>query len=358
MGWFLMISILCFSKKLIFQKIPARFAQTPRAPRGVGVALNQEKNQASSPICSPEDLEVVYAWVCELRKDYSEHSDIWDLRRHWGTVKQSLFGELNMGTYEFSPLRIYEFDDAVVSVWSSKDMMALKIIANALFDHMRPHLPKSCYHVKGHGGLKRAVDHTVNAIANHAYVLRSDVKGYYDSIDFTVLMAIIESYVQDPILLTLLRKALHRTETRGGNYYEYNHKGIPMGSPLSPLLGAIALIPLDLAMGAIKNIFYARYMDDWVVLTNSKTALRKVVKKTHEVMHDLKFKLHPTKTYIGRITHGFNFLSYYMDDTKLLPSKETIRRFHERMGALYEQSATEKPRRRHKNAERDISNYS
>jgi hypothetical protein len=66
-------------------------------------------------------------------------------------------------------------------------------------------------------------------------------------------------------------------------------------------------------------------MDDWVVLTNSKTALRKVVKITHGVLNALKFYLHPKKTYIGKISHGFNFLGYYMDDQKILPSQETIR---------------------------------
>jgi len=86
-------------------------------------------------------------------------------------------------------------------------------------------------------------------------------------------------------------------------------------------------------------MFYARYMDDWVVLTQSKTQLRKVVKKTYKIMEDLKLSLHPTKTYIGKITKGFNFLGYYMDGTVLLPSTETIRRMTEKASALYEQGA-------------------
>jgi hypothetical protein len=102
-------------------------------------------------------------------------------------------------------------------------------------------------------------------------------------------------------------------------------------------------------------------MDDWIVLTKSKTALRKVVKITHKILADLKLKLHPTKTYIGKISKGFNFLAYFMDDQKILPSQETIRRFHERAVALYEQpQSPSKPSRRYKkNAahNRDISIY-
>lgn len=56
----------------------------------------------------------------------------------------------------------YEFDDAVISLWSSQDMIALKLIAlkliaQALERRMAEHISESCYHVKGHGGLKKAV---------------------------------------------------------------------------------------------------------------------------------------------------------------------------------------------------------
>jgi hypothetical protein len=101
-------------------------------------------------------------------------------------------------------------------------------------------------------------------------------------------------------------------------------------------------------------------MDDWVVLTKSKTALRKLIKITHTVLNGLRLMLHPSKTYIGKISHGFNFLGYYMDDQKILPSKETIRRFHERSSALYEPSlGNRKVSHRYKRNPhgRDISEY-
>ena len=221
---------------------------------------------------------------------------------------------------------------------------------------IQPHLPKSCYHVKNHGGLKKAVQQTHKALPDYQYVFRSDVKSYYESVDFNILFTIIETYVHHPILVKLVVKSCYRTETRGGNFYDYFEKGIPMGSPLSPLLGAIALIPLDQAMEKTKGIFYARFMDDWLVLTHSKTALRKVIKLTHKIMQNLKFQLHPAKTYVGKISHGFNFLAYYMDDQKILPSCETLRRFFERAAALYEPSPSQKPKK-YKRHNRDVSWY-
>lgn len=313
-----------------------------------------------SPLFTMPDLEHAFQWVCTLRKKYSSNSDIWRFRRDWNHIKDEVLVQLNDETYQFGLLDRYEFDDAIISLWSSPDMIALKLIAQVLGRLMANDIPTSCYHVKGHGGLKLGVSHTHAALSEHQFVMRSDIKGYYDSIRFDVLMRIIEIYVHHPVLLKLLYKALRRTETRGGLFYEYHEKGLPMGSPLSPILGAIALIPLDKAMGRIDGIFYARFMDDWVVLTKSHTALRKIVKITHEVINALKFQLHPTKTYIGKISHGFNFLAYYMDDQKFLPSTETIRRFHERAAALYEPSqGNRNVSRRYKEtvSDRDISEY-
>lgn len=216
-------------------------------------------------------------------------------------------------------------------------MIALKLITLVLGQKMALHIPVSCYHVKGHGGLKKAVHQTCDAIPGYRYVMRSDIQSYYASVNFGVLLDIIRSYVSHPVLLELVCNALYRTETWGGIFYDYDTKGIPKGSPLSPLLGAIALLPLDKAMEQVRDIFYARFMDEWVILTKSKTALRKVVKIIHTILNALDFQLHPSKTYIGKISRGFNFLGYYMDSQKILPSRETIRRFHDRATALYEQ---------------------
>ncbi len=72
---------------------------------------------------------------------------------------------------------------------------------------------------------------THRALPNYHYVMRSDIKGYYDSINFDVLMGILESYIKNPALLSLISKACHRTKTYGGIFYDYLEKGIPMGSP-------------------------------------------------------------------------------------------------------------------------------
>ncbi len=177
-------------------------------------------NDIIPPLINLDDLESAFQWACTLRKEYSSNSNIWRLRRDWKSLKHEMLAQLNDRSYQFGLLDRYQFDDAIISLWYSQDMIALKLITQVLGQHMVDHIPKSCYHIKGHGGLKKAVADTYAALPDHQFVLRSDVKSYYESTQIDVLMGIIETYVDHPVLLKLPYKALRRMETRGVLFYE------------------------------------------------------------------------------------------------------------------------------------------
>jgi len=123
--------------------------------------------------------------------------------------------------------------------------------------------------------------------------------------------------------------------------YKHIHRGIPKGCPLSPLLGALMLKSLDAAIP--KTCFYVRYMDDWVILTKTRHQLQRVVKKMHRVMQALKFKLALNKTFIGKLSKGFDFLGYHFSPDGLLGlAEKTIRSANARIAELYEQGASNK----------------
>jgi hypothetical protein len=61
---------------------------------------------------------------------------------------------------------------------------------------------------------------------------------------------------------------LRRTVYDGG-LFEDIRQGIPLGCPLSPLMGALFLDLLDRRMKT-SGLFYVRFMDDWVILAPSR----------------------------------------------------------------------------------------
>ena len=57
----------------------------------------------------------------------------------------------------------------------------------------------------------------------------------------------------------------------------------------------------------------------------------------NQIFHQLKMKQHLDKTFIGRISRGFDFLGYHFSTETLQLAKVTVRKHVERYCRLYEQ---------------------
>jgi RNA-directed DNA polymerase len=89
-------------------------------------------------------------------------------------------------------------------------------------------------------------------------VLDVDLKSFFDDIRHAPVLAKVARRVSDEGVLRLIKQFLKSTGERG----------IPQGSPLSPLLANVMLNDLDHALGrGYGYLTYARYLDDMVVLT-------------------------------------------------------------------------------------------
>jgi len=288
-------------------------------------------------IASDQVLDQAFGWMCEKRAHHHFNSDVWQVRRWWDEKKSFLQQQLRAGTYRFRELRVFWAADQRVEYWSSLDALVLKAMAIGLTELMHPHLSPRCFHLAGSGGIKAAVREVAHHCSDYDFVFRTDVKGFYACINHQILMEIVGGYVQDEAVLALLWRYLRRVVSDGGEFIDIT-QGISLGCPLSPLMGALFLKPLDDKMAEL-GCFYVRYMDDWVILAPTRWKLRRAIRAVNQVMNELLVEKHPDKTFIGRIARGFDFLGYFFSGEGLGIGKISIARMLDQVSLLYEQGA-------------------
>jgi hypothetical protein len=232
---------------------------------------------------------------------YHHNSDVWQLRRWWDEKKRLIVAQLRSGTYRFREQRRVTARGEVKEIWMAQDALVLKALAIALSDLLRPHLSPRCFHLAGTGGLKGAVREVAAHLHEHEFVFRTDVKGYYASINHDILYNLVRQYVREPVVLDLVGQYLKRFVSDGGEYTDIE-QGISLGCPLSPLMGALYLKPLDDRMAEL-GCFYVQFMDDWVILAPTRWKLRKAIKAVNGVMAELRVEKHPDKHLLDGL-HG------------------------------------------------------
>ena len=289
--------------------------------------------ELTGALASDAVLEEAFAWICRQRRDWSANADIWWLRRDWPAVKRRLQHALLSGRFTFDLLdRVRKADGSEADLWSARDAVVLKALTLVL----SPVLPVSarCTHVKGNGGAKAAVRQVSAALAANRFVLRTDVRSYYASIDHMLLLDRLAARVADGNIINLLWQYLRRTAERGGCFWDYE-RGISLGCPLSPLIGAFFLDELDRRLAAT-GLFYVRFMDDILVLAPTRWKLRGAVAVVNQVLSALQLEKHPDKTFVGRIERGFDFLGYRFSRGPLGLAQQTLRNHASRLHRLYE----------------------
>ena len=134
-----------------------------------------------------------------------------------------------------------------------------------------------------------------------------DLKGFFDEVDHTKLLQLIYNKVKCPTTLRLIRKWLRAPIQIKGKLHK-RRKGMPQGSPISPLLSNILLNELDKEL--VKRGL--RYADDFRIYAKSKAEARKIGNSIYEFHRDkLHLPINKEKSGIPRpvnfelLGHGF-----------------------------------------------------
>jgi RNA-directed DNA polymerase len=179
---------------------------------------------------------------------------------------------------------------------------------------------KHSYGFRPEKNIHKAVTQALKNI-NDGYqdIVDIDLKGFFDEVDHSSLLQLIYQRVKCPTTLRLIRKWLRAPIQLNGKLHR-RRKGVPQGSPISPLLSNILLDLLDKELER-RNLKYVRYADDFSIYTKSKREARKVGNELYLFLKDkLRLPINREKSGIRRPSNfemlGHAFVPTYQKGVK------------------------------------------
>jgi len=152
----------------------------------------------------------------------------------------------------------------------------------------------------------------------YAWVFDADIRGFFDHVDHDLLLEAVARAVPDAGALRLLERFV-RVEIYDGSSVRPLARGIPQGSPLSPLLANLFLDPFDEALQA-EGVPHVRYADDFVVFFRDQEGADRGRALVEEALRRLRLRLHPEKSRITSFRQGFRFLGAFCSaDAVMVP---------------------------------------
>lgn len=153
--------------------------------------------------------------------------------------------------------------------------------------------------IKGRGINKASYD-LRGVIKSYQYCLKLDIKKFYENVDRDILKTLLRRKLKDKELLTLLDEII-----------DSYPKGLPLGSLLSQYFANFYLNYFDhYIKETLKVKDYFRYMDDLVILSNSKEDLHNIFKHLKEYLATLKLEIKGNYQVFPIDDRGIDFVGF------------------------------------------------
>lgn len=170
---------------------------------------------------------------------------------------------------------------------------------------------KESYGFRPQKNTQQAVQQSLKHI-NDGYqdIVDIDLQSFFDEVQHYKLLQLIYHKVKCPTTLWLIRKWLRAPILKNGKLHK-RRKGVPQGSPLSPLLSNILLDQLDKYLKS-EGCKFIRYADDFSIYTKSKASAREIGNKVYRFLKEkLNLPINRGKSGLRRpvnfevLGHGF-----------------------------------------------------
>jgi retron-type reverse transcriptase len=333
-------------------------------------------------IYSLENLHLAYL---KARKGKQSKPAVEAFTFHLESELLKLQQELSSETYVPGPYRqfhVYESKKRLISAAPFRDRVVHHAICNVIepiFEATFIYDSYACRVGKGtHAAVQRFREFLkccsgAKPPNNTSYVLKCDIARYFPSIDHQILLELLGRKIADERVIQLLSVIIKHspiekhelkllshdvramTEQAGTPAEAYGstekHEpvwfpgddllaplrphGLPIGNQTSQFFANVYLNPFDhFVKETLREKYYLRYVDDFLVLGNDKTRLHEVKVAMKEFLLGLRLRLHENKTQLFPATEGTDFLGYRIFPTHLRVRKSNVHRFKRRLKRL------------------------
>ncbi len=137
----------------------------------------------------------------------------------------------------------------------------------------------------------------------YRWAVKADFSSFFDNVDIELLRSRLRAYLPDKRLLTLMDQwlTLDATDSR--------RRGLPTGSPLSPVLANLLLDQFDERIAA-QGGRLIRYSDDFLILCRDEAQARSMCRIAANEAEQLRLELNRTKSYVAAPGETFQFVGY------------------------------------------------
>ncbi len=236
--------------------------------------------------------------------------------------------ELREHTYQSLPVKqvnLYKGEKVrSIALYAMRDKAVQQSLANELIRIYDEQFSSQTFAYRNDKSAISAVEEISEQAVSGRYphFLKVDISHFFDNIVWDKLEAVLRRDIEEEDVLDLIRQnscGMSLDETTG----ELNDKvvGIFQGSGIAPVLSNIYLMDFDRWLSSL-DIYFVRYSDDMMILAEDSDRLVDLLQEIKLRLEALGLKINETKSVIGELAGGVDFLGYHFDlEGKAIPAK-------------------------------------
>jgi RNA-directed DNA polymerase len=221
-----------------------------------------------------------------------------------------------------------------------------RVVHHALLNIVGPLLARSfiydTYANQVGKGTHKAIRRYQHFLKQYKFLLKCDIKSYFPSIDHKILKSLIRNRIACPQTLWLIDTIIDGSNRQpqlcdyfpGDSLFTPFERrvGLPIGNLTSQFFGNYYLNPLDhFIKETLRCKAYVRYVDDFVVFSDSKLQLKEWKENIQIFLRDYRLKLQPKRCHIYPSCTGSRFLGQVVYRTHRRLASDNVRKFKKRL---------------------------